>query len=620
VRNRVRLDSSREPLSVGKSLACLAFEKFAASLGNVIGLKQPFRMMAAPLCPSKQKEPPMKKTFLVASLLACGISAHAVAAPAASPFAISIEPLGTYETRIFDKSAAEIVAHDPKTQRLFVVNAQTDAIDVLDVLNPASPNKLFSIDLGGTVNSVAVFKGLAAVAVEAALKTDPGKVVFFDAASDSEEAAKGFAVEVEVGALPDMLVFTPDGKRVLVANEGEPNDAYTIDPEGSVSIIDLPNDITKLTQDNVRTASFEKFNDAELDPSIRIFGPNATVAQDLEPEYITVSKDGKTAWVALQENNALAVLDIDSGEFTALRGLGFKDHMLKGNELDVSDRDGKINITNWPVYGIYQPDAIASYDYRGRTYIVTANEGDARDYDGFSEEFRAKDLTLDETAFSNATELQKDGNLGRLNVTSTLGFGDSCDPSDPANVKLDDKGKYDRSYVEEKCVYSELYAYGARSFSIYNDKIEQVYDSGSDFERITADLDIGNPEFFNSNHEENAFDNRSDNKGPEPEGVTLAKLWGRDYAFIGLERIGGVMIYDISNPYAPQFVQYLNNRDFESEPGTPEAGDLGAEGLIVIEASKSPIPGVPLLVVANEVSGTTTIFRINRERKVGARK
>jgi hypothetical protein len=201
--------------------------------------------------------------------------------------------------------------------------------------------------------------------------------------------------------------------------------------------------------------------------------------------------------------------------------------------------------------------------------------------------------------------LQKDGNLGRLNVTSTLGFGDSCAPSDPDNVRLDDDGEYDRSYVEDTCVYSELFAYGARSFAIYNDQIEQVYDSGSDFEHITAEV---NPDFFNSNHEENEFDNRSDNKGPEPEGVTVAKLWGRTYAFIGLERIGGVMIYEISNPYAPQFVQYLNNRDFNFEPGTPEAGDLGAEGLIVIEASKSPIPGVPLLVVANEVSGTTTIF------------
>lgn len=547
------------------------------------------------------------KTLLAAALLACGASS-ALAAPAASPFAINITPIGTYATGIFDASTAEIVAHDPETQRLFVVNAQSLSIDVLDVLNPGSPSKLFSVNLGGIVNSVAVYKGLVSVAVEADPKTGPGKVVFFNAASDGEETAKAFAVEVEVGALPDMLVFTPDGKRVLVANEGEPNDAYTIDPEGSVSIIDLPNDITKLTQANVRTATFTKFNGAKLDPSIRIFGPGATVAQDIEPEYITVSKDSKTAWVALQENNAIAVLDIASGEFTALRGLGFKDHLLSGNELDVSDRDGKINITNWPVYGIYHPDAIASYDYQGRTYIVTANEGDARDYDGYSEESRFRALSGDipvcadsmrfndfyasnNMGIADLEGLRDNANMGRLTVTTATGFR------------------------EDGACYEAIYAYGARSFAIYNEQIEQVYDSGSDFERITADV---NPDYFNSNHEENAFDNRSDNKGPEPEGVTIAKLWGRDYAFIGLERIGGVMIYDISNPYAPEFVQYLNNRDFNFAPDTPEAGDLGAEGLIVIEASKSPIPGVPLLVVANEVSGATTIYQIGREPRVGS--
>ena len=545
----------------------------------------------------------MKKTALAAALLACGFAASASAAPNASPFAISISPIGTYATGKFDESAAEIVAHDPKMQRLFVVNAQSGEIDVLDVLNPESPNKLFSVDLGGTVNSVAVFKGLAAAAVEAEAKTDPGKVVFFNAASDDALSATAFAVEVEVGALPDMLVFTPDGKRVLVANEGEPNDAYTIDPEGSVSIIDLPNDIAELTQANVRTATFTEFNDAELDPSIRIFGPGASVAEDLEPEYITVSKDSKTAWVALQENNAIAVLDIDSGEFTALRGLGFKDHLLPGNELDVSDRDDGINITNWPVYGIYHPDAIASYDYQGRTYIVTANEGDARDYDGYSEESRFRGLSGQDdfaicesstrlSEFNDLEALRDNANMGRLNVTTATGLS------------------------EDGSCYEAIYAFGARSFAIYNDRVEQVYDSGSDFEDITAEA---LPLHFNANNDDNdSFESRSDNKGPEPEGVTLARLWGRDYAFIGLERIGGVMIYDISNPYAPQFVQYFNNRDFSVDAETAEAGDLGPEGLIVIEASRSPIPGVPLLVVANEVSGTTTIFRIERERQVGS--
>jgi hypothetical protein len=546
-------------------------------------------------------------TLVAALTLAFAAGAQAHAAPAASPFAISIAPIGTYASGVFGESAAEIVAHDPATQRLFVVNAQSGNVDVLDIRVPGTPEKLFSIDLGGVVNSVAVHKGLMAAAVEADPKTQPGRAVFFDA-----EGA--LLASVEVGALPDMLTFTPDGRRVLVANEGEPNDAYDVDPEGSVSIIDLPGDVAGLTQAHVRTASFVKFNDAELDSSIRIFGPGATVAQDLEPEYITVSSDSRTAWVALQEANAIAVLDVESGEFTALRGLGFKDHLAGGNELDVSDRDGanggtRINITNWPVYGIYHPDSIASFDYQGRTYIVTANEGDARDYAGYSEESRFRALSggiapcadsprlqqfyaENEMGIATLSQLRDNANMGRLTVTTANGLR------------------------EDGSCYEDIYAFGARSFSLWNAEIMQVWDSGSEFERITAEQ---YPDDFNSNHEENGRDNRSDNKGPEPEGVAVARLWGRTYAFVGLERIGGVMVYDVSDPYNAAFVQYLNNRDFSAEPGTPEAGDLGAEGLVVIEASDSPIPGVPLLVVANEVSGTTTIFRINRERLVGRR-
>jgi hypothetical protein len=513
--------------------------------------------------------------------LALGIGAPALAGTHASQPTIAMTPLGTYDAGVFGESAAEIVDHDPRTQRLFVVNAQSGNVDVLDIRTPAAPQLLFSVSLGGVVNSVDVHKGLIVAAVEADPKTDPGKAVFLNAEGK-------ILASVEVGALPDMVTFTPDGKRVLVANEGEPNDEYTVDPEGSVSIIDLPRNIRNLGQNDVRTADFRAFNDANLDPSVRVFGPNASVAQDFEPEYITVDKGSKTAWVSLQENNAVAVLDIKAGDFTAVHGLGFKDHRLAGNELDASDRDGGINILDWPVKGMYLPDAIVSYEYRGRTYIVSANEGDARDYDGFSEEARVKDLDLDPSAFPDADALQEDESLGRLTVTTTRGVDPNTD------------------------LHNEIYAFGARSFSIWSADLEQVYDSGADFERITADT---YPEFFNSDHEENTFDNRSDNKGPEPEGVTVAKLWGRSYAFIGLERIGGVMIYEVTNPYAPSFVQYLNNRDFGIEPGTPGVGDLGAEGLTVIEASKSPIRGVPLLVVANEVSGTTTLFRIDRVRR-----
>ncbi|MCC6295854.1 MAG: alkaline phosphatase, partial [Pseudomonadales bacterium] len=191
-----------------------------------------------------------------------------------------------------------------------------------------------------------------------------------------------------------------------------------------------------------------------------------------------------------------------------------------------------------------------------------------------------------EMGITNLSQLRDNANMGRLTVTSATGLR-----------------------ADGSC-YEDIYAFGARSFSIWTADLEQVYDSGADYERVTAEMF---PDHFNSNHRENSFDSRSDDKGPEPEGVTVAKLWGRTYAFVGLERIGGVMVHDITNPRAPVFVQYLNNRDFGAAPGTPEAGDLGAEGLMVIEAHKSPIPGVPLLAVANEVSGTTSLFRIGRD-------
>ncbi len=508
---------------------------------------------------------------------------------------IELSVLGTYFSNIFDEGAAEIVAHDALNQRLFVVNAADTSVDVLDISDPAAPVLLDTIDAseeGGGANSVAVYGDTLAVAIEAEDKTDPGKVVFYNTTDFSKLG------EVTVGALPDMLVFTPDGSKVLVANEGEPNDDYDVDPEGSVSVIDLSAGVASAS---VTTAGFTGFNGDEddlRDQGIRIFGPGASAAQDLEPEYIAVSPDGEKALVTLQEANAFAVLDIEDAEVSALVPLGFKDHRVLGNELDASNDDDGINIRNWPVFGMYQPDAIASYQYNGKTYYVTANEGDSRDYDGFSEEFRIADLQLDADAFPDAAELQEDENLGRLNVTSTLGVSNGCDPTDAGTD------------VEADCVYDALYAYGARSFSIWNEDGVLVFDSGSEFERILAQV---LPDNFNSTNDENNFDNRSDDKGPEPEGVTVGVINGLAFAFIGLERVGGIMVYNVTNPQAPEFVQYINNRDFsvgDDQIETNLVKDLGPEGLAFISAENSPT-GRPMLAVGNEVSGTTTLYNID---------
>ncbi len=893
--------------------------------------------------------------------------------------AITLRPLGAYATGLLGESAAEIVAYHAETQRAYVVNGGDKTLDILDVSDPTTPTLISQIDMtpfGDAATSVDVYGDLIAVAVPAAEKTDPGVVLFLD--PDGEVLA-----QVTVGALPDMLTFTPDGRYVVVANEGEPNDEYTIDPEGSVSIIDVSAGIDGLSDADVRTAGFTHFNDAKLDPRIRIYGPNATVAQDLEPEYVAISPDGATAFVTLQENNALAVVDLANAEVTALLPLGFKNfnaptatlhsytiddlpvlgvtaagqeillggfsglfyeglddsgrhifvthtdrgpnpepmdvdgdginerpfalpdfqpvivrlaldaagnveileqigltradgtpltglpnlagetgkayadekpvdlfgnpleldplgadlegivraedgtfwmvdeyrpaiyhftsdgvlaaryvpegsnneetgvnvgeealpaiyaqrranrgfeavalrdgilyafiqspidnpdtakdssskastlvrilafdtaaketvgeyfyrldgkgvdkigdavglpdgaflvmerddatgpgarkliyHIdidaatnvlgydlprgvelqsdlglarlgitsvakrlyvdlgaigynvgdkpeglalidentlavindndfgtggafdpatglieenpnptpvvlgivrLASNGLDASDKDDGINIRNWPVMSMYMPDAIAAYVADDELYLVTANEGDARDYAGYSEEKRLGDLVLDAAVFLNASELQKPKNLGRLRVST-------------ASTDMNGDGLVDR-----------IAAYGGRSFSIWDAVGNLVFDSGDAIERITAEL---LPEGFNSSGENDTFDGRSDDKGPEPEALALGEIDGRIYAFLGLERVGGVMVWDITDPRAPRFVTYANNRDFTV--ATELAGDLAPEGIVFVAAEDSPT-GRPMLIVANEFSGTTTVWDI----------
>lgn len=596
-----------------------------------------------------------KFTALLVAILSVGISACNDSDDTVSQTETEITPnniqlslLGRYKTGVFVQSAAEIPAYDPQSKRLFVVNAQKGLVDVLDASKPENPvhikelsARLYLAD--SEVNSVAVHNGIVALAVQAKVKTDPGIVVFFKASDLS------FISKVEVGALPDMLTFTPDGQKVLVANEAEPNDDYSVDPEGSVSIIDVSN----IQQPKAVIADFKAWNNqkaALLEKGVRIFGPNATVAQDLEPEYITVSDDSKTAWVTLQENNALAQIDLTQQKVMELYPLGYKDYGIAANALDVSDRDGpqdsngnptgKINIQPWTgLVGMYQPDSIAHYTANGETYLVTANEGDAREWlsdedayftgditKGFAEEIRVKDLfkkkgfntdgdypahlqkivagvkgaRLNPAIFgycgataTDAAGCREDNQLGRLKVTWTKGYQTNNDGS----PKLDADG-----YL----TYDKLYAYGGRSFSIWNTKGQLIWDSGSEFERKIAELF---PDYFNSDHEEVTFDSRSTGKGPEPEGVTVGTIGKKTYAFIGLERVSGIMVYDITTPQKPQFVEYFTTRNFK-ETDMAKQGDLGPEGLIFISAKNSP-NGQPLLVVGNEVSGSTAIYQIN---------
>jgi DNA-binding beta-propeller fold protein YncE len=519
------------------------------------------------------------RTVSSAAVAVAFLSGAARAAAAGS--GVTLRPLGTYSTGQFNKSSAEIVAFDDATDRLFVVNSQAPGVDVLDAADPTAPVKVGFIDassLGGVVNSVATRSGIVALAIEAFVKTNPGQVALYDAATlkllDTEPT----------GAQPDMLAFTPNGKFILTANEGEPATDYSVDPEGSVTMLEVSGDRIRRS----RTATFAAWNGQEAAlraAGVRIFGPGATAAQDLEPEYLAVTPDNLTAYVTLQENNAIAVLDLDLCQFTEIRPLGLKDHSAVANPLDPSDRDSGIAIANWPVLGMYQPDAIAIRRFNGRDYLFTANEGDARDWSAYSEERRVKDLTLDPTAFPNGSSLRKDAQIGRLTVSRATG-------------DTDGDGDFD-----------ELHVFGARSISVWDDAGGLVFDSGDGIEQTIA---AALPAFFNSNHDSNSsFDTRSDNKGPEPEGLAIAEIGECAYLFVGLERIGGILIYDVTNPTAPVPLDYVTTRNFSGSPSGGTAGDLGPEGLVFIPAKKSPT-GEPLLVVAHEVSGTTTIFAVDR--------
>lgn len=453
---------------------------------------------------------------------------------------------------IGDVGAAEITAYDPKTKRLFVVNnGTTNKIDVIDLQNISALGALASIDVkpyGGLVNSVAVHDGLLAAAIESINKQEPGKVVVFKTSDYS------LVKSISVGSLPDMITFSPNGQYIVTANEGEPDTDYLKDPMGTVSVISVKQQFSVV---NIDFYSFEKAQSILQNQGLRVFGPKASFAQDMEPEYVAISDDSRTAWVTLQENNAIAKIDLVSKSVTDIFPLGFKNYNIEPNGIDPSDRDMKIGFNKWPVKGMYQPDAIAVLTDKGIPYLFTANEGDVREYNAFNEAKRASSLSLDSTAFPNAASLLLPEQLGRLNVTTTLGAGKNNN-------------------------FEALYSFGARSFSIWNGHSGAlVYDSKNELEKKTQEAS-----FYD--------DGRSDDKGVEPEGLTLGFVGKKNLVFIGLERADAVAIYDVTNPVYPSFLQIL------------ETGDA-PEGVLFIPAKDSPNKQ-SLLVVSSENDGVIKIY------------
>lgn len=518
---------------------------------------------------------------------------------------LEVSLLGRYTSGAdIDEGGTEIVAYDAKSFRAFSVNGAASAIDIIDLsglkkdstadipLLKRIPLSDFGVE-ASDLTSVAIHPdgGYIAVSVPAADKTDAGSVVFMS--TDGEPLS-----HVRVGALPDMLAFTPDGSKLLVANEGEPSEDYSVNPEGSVSIIDVAKPIGTISDSDVATA---EFTENIIDEDVRKVHPDSTYAEDLEPEFITVDEDGDSAYVALQENNAIAKLDLESDQFVSVQSLGLKDYSVPANKLDASNKDDAIDIRNWPVLSMFQPDGITAFESRGETYILSANEGDVQDWEGFSEEARVADLAgeyeLDASLYKGYNQKQLDrlvknglfeeNQLGRL-TTSV---------SQPKN----ENGKYEA-----------IYGFGGRSFSVWHsESMELAYDSGDDFEQIAAEV---YPDSFNATNTEDKFDNRSDDKGPEPESVVTGNVAGTHYAFIGLERQGGIMVYDLSKPTKPKFNAYFSSRVFNGGDVTDRSGDVAPEGMTFIPAEESPT-GQELLLAAHEVSGTIAAYSLEDGHK-----
>jgi 3-phytase len=469
---------------------------------------------------------------------------------------------------------AEIVSFDAANERLWVIGTNSDlglgGVDVLDL----SGNLTHSFDTSsqGGINSVAIANGKAAIALTAPVKTDAGQVRFYDAGN------YGFLQSVAVGANPDSVTFTPNGQKLLVANEGEPS-SYLVgpsgDPVGSVSIIDA-------NSYNVQTAGFDAFNSqaaALKAAGVRLTGPNASVAQDLEPEYIAVSADGTKAMATLQEANSVAIIDIATATITDIKALGFKDHSLPGNGLDASDRDGpgndplNGNIQNWKVKGMFMPDGIGSFEKNGNQYYVTANEGDSRsDWPGGAEEIRLGSAAIDSA----------------LDAAMTLAHGPDWKTN---NDKLNRLTVSTSGNTDGDTALEEIHVFGARSFSILDAAGNLVFDSGDQLEQI---IKSDFPALWD--------DSRSDNKGPEPESAVMGKINGRDLLFLGLERSNAVMVWDLTDLANPAFLDMIFT-----------AGNVSPEGLSFFSNDNGHY-----LAVAHEVSGSTALYKVNAVPLPGA--
>lgn len=560
---------------------------------------------------------------------------------------VSLELISRYESLRFwndidNDGATENAAFATSTNILFVANALDITLDMIDLSNPTQPGLIRQIDMkpyGSMINHVYYKNGVIAAANDGPSGMHPGQLVFFNGYGR-------YLGKTRTGVQPDNVAISPDGCYAMTANTGEPMADLSVVPEGSVTIVNLSQGFKNL-QDRTVNLTFADYNIDNIHPDVRLDLYHASrllpdvadvsVAQDIEPEYVAINQDSNRAFVPLQSNNAWAIIDIPNRQIVDIVPMGFKDWsssgIWSGNGIHSSDTniDNQNYVPRYQGTGItaldgqpliqamFQPDGISSYRVDGVDYIVTGNEGDWRRFESAEQLANGDPVKL---TFENRVRFKHVRDATRMNPTSNLGCARVHDPSsfggfDPEPDSAFGRmrvSKFGRDLVGDGCI-DQFYSFGARSVSIWNASGELIWDSGSIIEDT---IRMQYNEFLGSTHNRVDRGSRNDDKGPEVEHAVVGKVGNRFYSFIVNERVGGIFVFDITNPVSPSFVEFTLNRSprpnseaetkLEVELGI--AVDLGPEGIIFVHALQSP-NGKDLVITTNEVSGTIAIYQIN---------
>jgi len=524
-----------------------------------------------------------------------------------------------------DLGGAEIVAYDDQRKIAAVVTGGSSLSLVSYRKGFSNPKEITKLELAGDAQSVAINSdGLIAVAVSVNVNND-GRVFFYKLQNNGA-SPRG---SVAVGNLPDSSSFTPDGKTLVSANEGEPSKFYGtddgIDPEGSISVVRI--NASKPSRSKVSTLDFANYStDTLRSQGIRISGDNPNPLQDIEPEYVSISRNGRDAFITLQENNAIARVDLKQRQIKSIFSQGLKD--WTSTDVDTTDEDGIYAPGARNVFGLRMADGIANFEHKGKTYLITANEGDGR--------VRPDDVNFEATLADGTTYSYGDnlaegvlssiedeltgaaiyvygaadvGNRGNFEADQgdelfiTLKYGPVSDDDfysdelragklSEGDATLISEGRL-KTVKDANDPITGVKSFGGRSFSIYTADGALVYDSGNLLDQITNAAG-----FYD--------DGRSDDKSIEPESVVTALIGKRRFAFIGLERpynqndpeeLGTfIPVFEITKPNKPNYVGAFS-----------AAESLSPEGLSWVSGGSR---GGHLLV-ANEVSGTLDAFRFN---------